>query len=279
MAMLRETFRLGALTVHALSDGVGPREPATWFDGVAPEVWAAALGLDSPAGTVPVNFGSFLVTGDGHTTLIDSGYGPPALTMGLEGGGELLERIAEVGVRREEIDRVVHTHLHGDHVGWNTDAEGVPMFPNATMYVHRTDLEYFSGAEALAGRFGDAIRRCVLPLVAAGRFETFEGEAALSSVLTAIPTPGHTPGHCSMLLSSQGEQLLVLGDAAHVPIHLEHHDWIPAVDLDPAESARSRAKVAALAADRGALVTGGHFPIPVRGHIRRVEGGYRFEVI
>ena len=92
-----------------------------------------------------------------------------------------------------------------------------------------------------------------------------------------IPTPGHTPGHCSMLLTSQGEHLVILGDAAHHPVHLEHHDWIPEVDLDPAESTRSRGKIAALAVEKDALVTGGHFPILTLGHVRRVESGYRWE--
>ena len=277
MAMLRETFGVGDLTVHALSDGVGQRAPATWFDGIAPEVWSAAMGLASADETVPVNFGSFLIVGDGHTTLIDTGWGVEGRSMGLEGGGGLLDRLAEVGIAREAVDRVVHTHLHGDHVGWNVDEAGAPTFPNATMYVHRTDLEFWTGPEGLASRFGDAIRRCVLPLVAAGRFETFEGEAMLSSALTAIPAPGHTPGHSAMLLASGGAQVLVMGDAAHHPVHLEHHDWIPGVDLDPAESRRTRARLAALAADRAALVTGGHFPIPTFGRVRRVEGGYRFE--
>ena len=74
-----------------------------------------------------------------------------------------------------------------------------------------------------------------------------------------------------------GEELLIVGDAAHHPVHFEHHDWIPGVDLDRAASTRSRGKLAALAADRGALVTGGHFPILTLGHVRRVEGGYRWE--
>ena len=109
--------------------------------------------------------------------------------------------------------------------------------------------------------------------------QTFDGEHAVSDALTMVPTPGHTPGHCSVMLASQGEHLLILGDAAHHPVHLEHHDWIPGVDIDKAESRRSRAKLAALAADRDAVVTGGHFPILTLGKVRRVETGYRWEAL
>ena len=82
-----------------------------------------------------------------------------------------------------------------------------------------------------------------------------------------------------MLAASQGTNLLLLGDAAHHPVHLEHHDWIPQVDLDPAESTRSRGKVARLAVEKDAIVTSGHFPILSLGRIREVEGGYKWELI
>ena len=107
--------------------------------------------------------------------------------------------------------------------------------------------------------------------------EETEGEFAIGEALTMIPAPGDTPGHCTVLAASQGRHLLLLGDAAHHPIHLERHDWIPQVDLDPAESARSRGKVARLAVGKDAIVTGGHFPILSLGRIRETDGGYRWE--
>ncbi len=117
----------------------------------------------------------------------------------------------------------------------------------------------------------------MVPLQVAARVRAFAGEFAVSDTVTMVPTPGHTPGHCSVMLVSEGQHLLLVGDAAHHPVHLEHHDWIPGVDLDPAESQRSRAKLAALAADTNALMTGGHFPILTLGRVRRVDTGYRFE--
>ena len=125
----------------------------------------------------------------------------------------------------------------------------------------------------------EGARHRINPVVAAGQVETTDGEHAVSDHVTLIPTPGHTPGHVSVMVASQGEHLVLLGDAAHHPVHLERHDWVPGVDLDKAETSRSRAKLARLAVERDAIVSGGHFPILSLGRVREVEGGYRWEAL
>jgi glyoxylase-like metal-dependent hydrolase (beta-lactamase superfamily II) len=279
MSRLSETFTLGALEIAALSDGAPDRALGGFFHEVDPGDWTAALGITDPEQPVPFNFGTFLVRGDGHTTLIDTGMGVPAREMGIPCGAELLQRLDELGVGRDEVDRIVHTHLHPDHCAWNTDDdhEGAITFPNATIYLAKAELDHWTQSALDGDDRASVARRKTQPFVDAGRVELTEGEHAVSEALTMIPTPGHTPGHCSMLLTSQGEHLVILGDAAHHPVHLEHHDWIPGVDLDKAESTRSRGKIAALAADRNALVTGGHFPILTLGRVKRVDSGYRWE--
>jgi glyoxylase-like metal-dependent hydrolase (beta-lactamase superfamily II) len=92
-----------------------------------------------------------------------------------------------------------------------------------------------------------------------------------------LPTPGHTPGHCSIVLSSQGADLVITGDAAYHPAHLVHPEWRTFLETTPADALASRRKLAGFAADRGALVTGGHWGILTLGRLRRVEGGYRWE--
>lgn len=281
MSRLFQTFTLGGLQVAALSDGAPERALGGFFAGVDAAEWTRALGITDPETPVPFNFGTFLVRTAGHTVLIDSGYGQPALAMGIPGGGGLLERLAEAGVRPAEVTDVVHTHLHGDHIGWNvtTGADGADTltFPNATFHIARRELEYWQREAAPEEDRTKVAARNTVPVQAAGHLRTFDGDVELLPGLSAVATPGHTPGHTSVMLSSQGEELLIVGDAAHHPIHFEHHDWIPGVDLDRAESTRSRGRIAALAADRGALVTGGHFPILTLGYVRRVEGGYRWE--
>jgi glyoxylase-like metal-dependent hydrolase (beta-lactamase superfamily II) len=279
VSRLSEVFKVGELEIAALSDGAPDRELSGFFNGVDAAEWTRALGINDPAQPVPFNFGSFLVRGGGNTVLVDSGYGAPAKSLGIPGGGELPARLSELGVAPGDIDVIVHTHLHPDHCGWDIDqASGNRvMFPNATVYVSETELAYWTGAQTADNPMAAAARTAVEALRSAGRVQAFTGEHAVTPSLTMVPTPGHTPGHCSVMVASGGEHLLILGDAAHHPVHLEHHDWLPGIDVDPAESTRSRAKVAALAAERNAIVTGGHFPILTLGRVRRTERGYRWE--
>ena len=201
--------------------------------------------------------------------------------MNLPGGGELLTRLSELGVAAGEVDAIVHTHLHGDHCGWNVneDEGGALTFPNATVYLHQRELDYWTGAASDEDWQAEYSRSRILPVQDAGRVETFEGEYAVTDAVTMVPTPGHTPGHCCVMVASQGEHLLIVGDAALHPVQLEDHDWIPSGGLDPAESQRSRGKIAALAVERDAVVTGGHFPILTLGKLHRVETGYRWEAL
>ena len=280
MATLSKTFSVGKLSVAAVSDGAPMRALGGFFAGVEPSEWTRALGITDAEHPLPFNFGTFLVRGDGHTILIDSGQGARVRGQ-FAGGGELLLRFRDLGVAVSEVDTIVHTHLHGDHCGWNVndDQGGAVTFPNATVWVAQKELDYWTSPESDNNPQAEYSRSRIQPLVSAGRVKTTDGESDVYPGMTMIPTPGHTPGHCCVLLASGAEKLLILGDAAHHPVHLEHHDWIPGVDLDRAESARSRAKVAARAVAENLLLTGGHFPILTMGRIRRVENGYRWESV
>ena len=271
-------FTVGSVRVAALSDGAPDRALGGFFQGIEASEWTRALGITDPETPVPFNFGTFLIRDGQRTVLIDSGLGAPGRTMGIPGGGELLARLAEVGVTPEEIDTVVHTHLHADHCGSNVGEDDALTFPNAEIVLSQQELDFWLSDAAPEDRAPIA-RRNALPYQAADRIRTFNGESEVSPGITAIPTPGHTPGHSSIMLASGGEHLLITGDAAHHPVHFAHHDWIPGVDLDPAESTRSRGKLSALAADRDALVTGGHFPILTLGKVKRTADGYAWEYV
>src|SRR5690606_9198787 len=140
----------------------------------------------------------------------------------------------------------------------------------------RVELDHWEHADYDLDERAQVSRRAMAPLKASGRVATFDGELEVTTGITTVPTPGHTPGHTSLLLASQGEHLLITGDAAHHPVHLEHHDWIPGVDLDPRESETSRHRLSALAVEKDALITGGHFPILTLGKLRQVEAGYQW---
>ena len=281
MSRLSETVHVGSLEVAAISDSAPDvTDFARHLPGVDAAEWMREVGITRPDDPVPFNLGSFLIRGDGRTTLVDAGYGVFGRTLGTPGCGELLERIGELGVALKEVDAVVQTHLHPDHVGWliDEDRDNALTFPNATVYVSRTELDHWLSPEADPQRL-EFVRRCVLPVHEAARIEPVDGDGVLSPSLTMVPTPGHTPGHRSLMLSSGGERLLITGDVAYHPAHLVRPEWRTFLEHNPAEAERSRRKLAELAIARDALVTGGHFGILTLGRLRRVETGYAWEAV
>ncbi len=279
---LSAQFTVGALKVAVLSDGVPLRDLGNFFLGIDPEVWGRELGLADPSEPQPFNFGAFLVQDGQRKILIDSGMGPGQFEPGTPGMDGLLDRLGELDVRPEDIDVLFHTHLHRDHVGWSVTGEGadeVEHFPNATVVVSQREIDYWFHPAVIGTERGQVAYRGVSRAMDAGRMVTFDGEYEVSPGFTTIPTPGHTPGHNSVMLASQGEHLLILGDLTHHKSMLEHHDWVASVDVDPSETTRSRRKICEVAVERDALVTAPHFDIPTLGRVRRVDEGYRFEVV
>jgi glyoxylase-like metal-dependent hydrolase (beta-lactamase superfamily II) len=275
---LSHSFQVGELTVTQLSDGSFTRDMSIFFDGVDAAEWTAAVGIEPDSRELGWNFGAFLVRGDGHTTLIDTGNGTRSREAGAVSGGALLERLAESGVEPEQVDTIVHTHLHFDHCGWdvNDDDEGSITFPNATVHVSRPELDYWMGPTAKSVLLQE-IRSRMEPLQRAGTLTTFEGDSQISQSLRMIFTPGHTPGHSSVLLQSAGETLLVTGDVAHHPQHLTHQQWHASFDWDRPLQQESRRRVSQLAVELDATVASVHFPILTLGRIVEGQGGYRFE--
>ena len=280
---LSATFRVGEVSVAALSDAATQMPVPKFFNNVPVDQWTKALSINTPDDDVPFNFGSFLLRGNNRTVLLDTGFGEQGPYTEAEGAGGLLDRIHDLGVNLEEIDAVIHTHLHFDHVGWNTVArmgQRIPTFPNAVWRVSDEEIAWWnSGAVQPHPDYAGILEDVFDPIVERGKVETFSGEQLIEPFLTSIPTPGHTPGHTSFLLSSGGEHLLLVGDAAHHPEHLVNHEWVPAVDQDPAETTRSRRRIVDVAIEKNALVTGGHFPILTVGKLSELDGSIHFEPV
>jgi glyoxylase-like metal-dependent hydrolase (beta-lactamase superfamily II) len=257
--MVTERVTVGSVEIVSVSDGATRAPPSAMFAGIPPELYMAALGDDLNADGFAIKFGSFLVSSSGKTVLVDTGAGPKI--PNIMPGGQLLDNLARLGVRPEDIDIVVNTHLHIDHVGWNCserDGSFVPTFPKAEYWIARTEWEYWTDP-AIVAEEGPHLKTDVLPLANSPQLRLVDGEAAVTPELSLLPTPGHTPGHSSLVVASAGERAIILGDVAHHPLHLVRQ-WIAVLDELPRVSRRTKRELARRLIEEQLLVAAGHFP-------------------
>lgn len=256
--MATDRVTVGNVEIVAVHDGVLSVHPSFLFSGIPPEQYRAALRDElSPDGTLPINRGGFLVRAPGRTVLVDTGIGDKDPRFGHSA---FMTSLGQLGVRPAEIDVVVNTHLHFDHVGWNCTKRGDayrPTFPNAEYWIARKEWDFWTDPDLLADE-GPHLKTDVLPLRESPQLKLVEGEAAITRELTLLPTPGHTPGHCSLAIASAGEHALILGDVAHHPLHLIRL-WVAAIDELPRVSRLTKRKIAQRLIEQQALLAAGHF--------------------
>jgi glyoxylase-like metal-dependent hydrolase (beta-lactamase superfamily II) len=230
-------------------------------------------------GRLKMSIHSLVVETPGHRIVVDTGLGNDKQGRGVptwnNRNGPFLETLSAAGFPAESIDTVLCTHLHVDHVGWNTRLVGgkwVPTFPHARYLFGKTEYEHWrdhSHEPSQAAVFNDSVR----PIMDAGRAELIASDARLTDEIRMIPTPGHSPGHMSIHITSAGEEGLLTGDVAHHPCQMAHLDWSSTADSDPRQSAVTRQELFSRFADRPALVIGGHFDA---GHIKRDGDAFRY---
>ena len=272
--MASNIIRVGDVEIMALSDGMLEFDLCNFFPTIPADNWRDYQSHLTEEHKVRFNLGSYLIRADGRTILVDTGLGPrPANTPDVP-WGELLRDFQANGVRPDQVDMVVMTHLHRDHVGWNVLSEGeryVPTFPKARYWMSAKDWEASHQPEVQPARFPNA-PTCVWPLADLGLVELMHGEHSLTRELTAVPTPGHTPGHMSILVTSRGERALVLGDAAHSPVQLQEPDWVSRADMDPELTRQTRRALLDRLEREDIIVAAGHFQAPGFGKIVRLQG-------
>jgi len=271
--MAVERVTVGNVEIASVFDGIIRVHPSFLFAGIPPDMYTAALN-DEPDehGDLPINRGGFLVRSSGRTIVVDTGVGDKHPETRLE--SELLANLKRLGVRPEEVDVVVNTHLHFDHVGWNCTPTSrgayVPTFPNAEYWIARTEWEFWTEPETAAEE-GPHIATDVLPLKNSPQLRLVDGEAALTPELSLLPTPGHTPGHCSVAVASAGERAIILGDVAHHPLHLVRI-WVAAIDELPRVSRRTKRALAQRMIEEQLLVAAGHFTPNSFGRLVLADG-------
>jgi glyoxylase-like metal-dependent hydrolase (beta-lactamase superfamily II) len=202
--------------------------------------------------------GSYVLRSPEGTILVDTGVGPQA--MGV--GGRLLVELENAGVYPEDVDTVFLSHLHGDHLGWSVKPDGEPVFPEARYVTQAAEWEISA----------PYLGRAVAGLDDLGVLELLDGEEPISEELTAIPTPGHSPGHSSLLVSSGGEQALVSGDAIVHPAQATEPTWNVHFDMDKEQAARTREMLLAWLEADGMIVAAGHIPGSGFGRVVRGRG-------
>ena len=272
--MASHIVRVGSVEIMSLSDGMLDFDLCNFFPTIPEGDWHQYESHLTAEHKVSFNLGSFLIRSDGRTILVDTGLGPRPADAPDVPWGRLMRDFEANGVRPEEVDMVVLTHLHRDHVGWNLRTEGrrfVPTFPNARYWMSAKDWEACHQPEVQPARFPNA-PSCVWPLAALELVELMKDEHALTRDLTAISTPGHTPGHMSILIASQGARALVLGDVAHSPVQVHEPDWVSRADMDPELTRRTRRAVLDRLEREEITVAAGHFPAPGFGKIVRLQG-------
>jgi glyoxylase-like metal-dependent hydrolase (beta-lactamase superfamily II) len=204
-------------------------------------------------------------------------WGPAttALSRVFDSSGRLPAELRAVGVEPEWVDTVLLTHLHPDHVGWNLRTDnGAPRltFPNARYLVSRADWDAFHRPEVQAHMPFPYVAETITPLEALGALELVDGECHVSDEVTAIPTPGHTPGHMSVVIESEGERAILLVDVVLHPAQVAEPEWNAMFDMDGETARTTRHALLDQVEAAGTIVAASHFPAPGFGRVTRVDG-------
>jgi glyoxylase-like metal-dependent hydrolase (beta-lactamase superfamily II) len=244
--------------------------------------WLEPLALDPVTGLIVLCIQSYIVRTPHHTILIDSCVGnhknlPTRPFWDKRDDPTYMRNLAAAGLTVDDIDIVMCTHLHVDHVGWNTKLENgqwVPTFPNARYVFAEKELAYWTAknAQEPIGPMVDS----VLPIVAAQRADVVRSDHVLNEYVRLMPTPGHTPDHFAVGLGKGRDAAVVTGDLIHSPLQARYPDLTMFADVDRAQGAATRRKFLEHYCDSDTLICTAHFPSPSCGHIKRWDDGFRF---
>ena len=191
---------------------------------------------------------------------------------------EFMADLNELGVAKEQVDTILCTHMHVDHVGWNThlvDGRWVPTFPNARYLFAEQEWLHWQHDDDTS--YGPVVEESVQPIFDHGLADLVASTHEVSTEISLFPTPGHTPGHVSVHIRSKGEEAVITGDIFHHPCQLAYEEWSATADLDAVGALETRRNFLRTFADRPVLVIGTHFAGPTAGHIVRDGDAFRLD--
>jgi glyoxylase-like metal-dependent hydrolase (beta-lactamase superfamily II) len=283
-----QTWKIGDVTITKLVEleatgGLNFLLPQATKEAVRPLQWLYPQFMDE-AGRLKASVHALVIQTPTRRIVVDTCLGNDKQGRGVplwnDRQGPFLSDLAAAGFARESIDTVICTHLHVDHVGWNTmlvDGRWVPTFPNARYLMTGAEYEYWRDQkeqDEQVAVFADSVR----PVFEAGLVDLVANDHRVCEEVGFLPTLGHTPGHVSIRVASRGDEALITGDFLHHPCQLAHPDWAALVDYDQKHSTRTRFEMFDRLAGASTLVIGTHFAGATAGHIERDGAVYKFRV-
>ncbi len=288
--MTTSTFRVGDTLVHRIVELIAPSSPILeFFPDLSLEQlaeskdWLKAQGGLDDENRMLMTYQSYVLQTPTHNVIIDTCLGnhkdrPHRPLWHQRSDNRFLSGLAKIGLTTEDIDFVLCTHLHTDHVGWNTRLENgrwVPTFPNARYLFSKTELNYWLDKNAQT--IVPAIADSVIPILDAKQCDIINSDYELSNILTLLPTPGHTIDHYAVTLGRDGADAVFTGDLIHSPIQARWPDLWMKLDYDPKQGIATRRSFLERYCDTSTMCCFAHFPSSSRGFLKSWKDGYRCE--
>ncbi|MCW5704818.1 MAG: MBL fold metallo-hydrolase [Bradyrhizobium sp.] len=286
------TLKAGDLTIHRIIEQETTFLPALeMLPTLTPELlaenraWMQAAGALDASDVLVLCFQSYVVKTPHHTILIDSCIGndkprPHRPKWNMKTDDTYMRALGAAGLSVDDIDYVMCTHLHVDHVGWNTRLENgrwVPTFPKARYVFGKTEYDYWAGMHAKTPV--PVIEDSVMPIVEAKRCEIVSDDHAIGDHVRLLPSPGHTPGHAAFRFGRTKDEAVFSGDLMHSPIQTRYPEMSVKFDVDPVEAGKTRRSFLERYCDTDTLCCTAHFPSPSVGRIKRRGDGFSCEAV
>lgn len=276
------TWAIGEVRVSRVVETIWPISPRFLFDQIDRDTLASIPWLKphfvDDEGRMLLSIHALVIESKGQRIIVDTCLGNDKRDRMVEDWnlrtGDFLSRLSEAGFPRETINTVLCTHMHMDHIGWNTmwvNDRWEPTFANARYLYAKAEWAHAEAQDPREPEFVDSVQ----PVKDAGLVDLVESTHQVTDEVSLEPTPGHTVGHVSVHIRSRGEEAIITGDMTHHPCQFTNPDWSSRVDADRAQSSRTRHDFYARYADRPVLIIGTHFTTPTAGHIVRERDAYR----
>jgi glyoxylase-like metal-dependent hydrolase (beta-lactamase superfamily II) len=275
-----ERFTVGSIECQVVPDGVATYEAATLAANVLEADVRAALGPRADSGgMISVPYNCLLIRSGGRTALVDTGLGAETAADWGEPAGRLMDSLAAGGTSADDIDVVIISHAHVDHIGGltvQTNGERVPVFSRARHYIWQSEWDFWTSEDGLGSvdeGLADAARLHLPPIGQSGLLELVSEETDVLPGVRVLPAPGHTPGHIALAITSGHEGAIYLGDAVLDEFNFEHPEWVSAFEMIPNMTVTTRRSLIERSIRENRLLVAFH--LAGRGYAERAGASYR----